>query len=132
MDSNTGRSFGVFMGWVENFEIWESSGCNQVWPKLLSKVCSLGPAETLPANICWSARHLEDVLKTSSAWKLFIFQDTLKKSCEYVFKTSSRRLGSCLQCVFKTSSRCLGRYLQCVFKTSSRCLGKKKLDYGLI
>ena len=33
--------------WVENFEALESSPCNQVWPKLVNKVCFLGPAKTL-------------------------------------------------------------------------------------
>ena len=32
--------------WVENFDVLESSRCNQVWPKLVNKVCSLGPAKT--------------------------------------------------------------------------------------
>ena len=32
--------------WVENFEALESSPCNQVWPKLVNKVCFLGPAKT--------------------------------------------------------------------------------------
>ena len=33
--------------WVENFEALESSRCNQVWPKLVNKVCSLGSTKTL-------------------------------------------------------------------------------------
>ena len=33
--------------WVENFEALESSRCNQVWPNLVNKVCSLGPTKTL-------------------------------------------------------------------------------------
>ena len=33
--------------WVKNFEALESSRCNQVWQKLVIKVCSLGPTKTL-------------------------------------------------------------------------------------
>ena len=33
--------------WDENFEALESSRCSQVWPKLVNRVCSLGPAKTL-------------------------------------------------------------------------------------
>ena len=30
---------------VENFDVLESYRCNQIWPKLINKVCSLGPAK---------------------------------------------------------------------------------------
>ena len=33
--------------WVENFEVLESSRSNQVWPKLINKVYSLGIVKTL-------------------------------------------------------------------------------------
>ena len=37
----------MLSSWVEKFEILESFRCNQVWPKLVNKVCSLGPTKTL-------------------------------------------------------------------------------------
>ena len=44
----TARQADVLLSlWVENFEVLESSRCNEVWPKLVNKVCSLGPAKTL-------------------------------------------------------------------------------------
>ena len=48
--------------WVENFDVLESSRCNQVWPKLVNKVCSLGPAKT--AKQCKvKIRNLKDAYK---------------------------------------------------------------------
>ena len=48
--------------WVENFEVLESSRCNQVWPKLVNKVCSLGPAKTLK-QCKVKIRNLKDAYK---------------------------------------------------------------------
>ena len=48
--------------WVENFEALESSCCNQVWPKLVNKVCSLGPTKTLK-QCKVKIRNLKDAYK---------------------------------------------------------------------
>ena len=48
--------------WVENFEVLESSRCNQVWPKLVNKVCSLGPLKTLK-QCKIKIRNLKDAYK---------------------------------------------------------------------
>ena len=59
----TARQAGVLVSlWVENFDVLESSRCNQVWPKLVNKVCSLGPAKT--AKQCKvKIRNLKDGYK---------------------------------------------------------------------
>ena len=49
--------------WVENFEALESSRCNQVWPKLVNKVCSPGPTKTL-RQCKVKIRNLKDAYKT--------------------------------------------------------------------
>ena len=48
--------------WVENFEALESSRCNQVWPKLLNKVCSLVSTKTLK-QCKVKIRNLKDAYK---------------------------------------------------------------------
>ena len=72
---------------------------------------------TIPANICWSWRRLEDVLKTcledvfntSSAEQFYVFQDVLQRCFEDVLKTSWRplatRLGRRKIVTLKTSWR---------------------------
>ena len=62
----------------------------------------------IPANICWSSRH---VLKTSST--------RLQRKNFSSSKTSSRHLAKRLEHVFKTSSRCLGRRKIVALKMSS-------------
>ena len=52
--------------WVENFEALESSRCNQVWPKLVNKVCSPGPTKTIQQCKA-KIRNLEDAYKTCKA-----------------------------------------------------------------
>ena len=48
--------------WVENFNVLESFRCNQVWPKLVKKVCFLCPAKT--AKQCKvKIRNLKDAYK---------------------------------------------------------------------
>ena len=66
--------------WVENFEVLESSRCNQVWPKLINKVCSLRPAKTLkPCKV--KIQILKDAYKK--------FKDEKKQSgnerCSFAF-----------------------------------------------
>ena len=48
--------------WVKNFEALESSRCNQAWPKLVNKVCSLGPTKTLK-QCKGKIRNLKDAYK---------------------------------------------------------------------
>ena len=48
--------------WVKNFEALESSRCNQAWPKLVNKVCSLGPTKTLKQSKV-KIQNLKDAYK---------------------------------------------------------------------
>ena len=48
--------------WVENFEALESSCCNHVLPKLVKKVCPLGPTKTFK-QCKVKIRNLKDVYK---------------------------------------------------------------------
>ena len=48
--------------WVKNSEALESFRCNQAWPKLVNKVCSLGPTKTLK-QCKVKIRNLKDACK---------------------------------------------------------------------
>ena len=48
--------------WVENFKALEYSRCNQVWPKLVNKVYSLGPTKTFK-QCKVKMRNLKDTYK---------------------------------------------------------------------